>query len=118
MGHVDSKKRLRRSIYGIYYILVKFDWDARKAAINEKKHRISFAAAITAFDDPYALIERDEEHSTLDELREALIGEAEPGVLVVIFTIREAGAVYRIISARRASKKERKLYEEAKRIPL
>ena len=97
---------------------MKFEWDPRKATSNEKKHRISFEGAITAFDDPYALIERDDDHSTSTEIREALIGEAEPGVLVVIFTIREVGAVYRIISARRASKKERKLYEEAKRIPL
>lgn len=97
---------------------MKFDWDSRKAASNKKKHRVSFSDAITAFDDPYALIERDEEHSTSAEIRESLIGEAEPGVLVVIFTIRESGSVYRIISARRASKKERKLYEEAKRIPL
>ena len=97
---------------------MRFDWDSRKAASNKAKHRISFDDAITAFDDPYALIERDEEHSTPAEIREALIGEAEPGVLIVIFTIREAGAVYRIISARKASKRERKLYEEAKRIPF
>lgn len=97
---------------------MKFDWDPKKAASNERKHRISFEAAITAFDDPCALIDRDEEHSSATEVREALIGEAEYGVLVVIFTIREAGAIYRIISARKASKKERKLYEEAKRIPI
>lgn len=97
---------------------MRFGWDARKAASNRSKHGISFSEAITAFDDPFALIEKDEAHSTAHEARELLIGEAEPGVLVVIFTVREAGAVYRIISARRANRRERRLYEEAKRIPL
>lgn len=97
---------------------MRFDWDAKKAASNKTKHGVAFADAITAFDDPYALIERDEAHSTASESRELLIGEAETGVLVVIFTVREAGSVYRIISARRANRKERRLYEEAKRVPL
>lgn len=95
-----------------------FDWDTKKAAGNKTKHGVTFEKALTAFDDPYALIERDDEHSTAKEIRESLIGEATPGILVIIFTIREAGSIYRIISARRASKKERRLYEEAKRIPL
>ena len=97
---------------------MRFEWDLSKAKINLKKHRVTFEEAITAFDDPFALIERDEEHSSAQEIREALIGEAEPGVLVIIFTIRHAGEVYRIISARKASRKERRLYEEAKRIPI
>jgi uncharacterized DUF497 family protein len=95
---------------------MKFDWDQSKAKTNKQKHGITFAQAITAFDDPYALIERDEEHSKPSEIREALIGESDAGVLVVIFTIRSEGKVYRIISARKANKKERKLYEETKRI--
>lgn len=97
---------------------MKFEWDENKAKSNKTKHGVDFSLAITAFDDPFALIEDDEKHSTPDELREALIGESDNGVLVVIFTIRLSGSVYRIISARKASRKERKLYEEAKRIPL
>lgn len=97
---------------------MRFDWNENKARLNKIKHRVSFEEAITAFDDPYALIEKDEEHSTHFELREILIGEAEPGVLVVIFTVRKTGTVYRIISARKATRKERRLYEEAKRISL
>lgn len=97
---------------------MKFEWDQRKATLNKTKHGVEFSIAITAFDDPFALIERDEKHSTLGEIREAIIGESDQGVLVVIFTIRKGGAIYRIISARKASKKERRLYEEAKRIPL
>ena len=79
---------------------------------------MKFSLAITAFDDPFALIERDYKHFTKEEIREILIGESDSGVLVDIFTIRMLGAAYRIISARKASKKEKKLYEVAKRIPL
>jgi len=93
-----------------------FDWDSSKAQSNKKKHGLSFEEAVMAFYDPFALIEHDPLHSTPEEDRETLIGEAEPGVLVVIFTVRESGALYRIISARRATRKERKNYEEAKRI--
>ncbi len=95
---------------------MKFDWDPKKATSNKNKHRVSFEEAITAFDDPYALIEEDPRH--INEHRDRLIGEADPGVLVVVFTVRQSGSVYRIISARRANRKERKLYEEAKRIPI
>jgi uncharacterized DUF497 family protein len=97
---------------------MRFDWDQKKASGNEAKHGVSFAIAITAFDDPFALIEKDATHSTATEIREQLIGESQDGVLVVIFTIREAGAVYRIISARKASRKERRLYEESKRVSV
>lgn len=72
--------------------------------------------AITAFDDPWALIQEDVKHSSSREQRELLIGEADNGILVIVFTRREW--VIRIISARRASRRERKLYEEAKRIPF
>ncbi len=95
---------------------MKFEWDPKKAITNQHKHRISFEEAITAFDDPFALIEGDPRHAS--ESRDRLIGEAEPGVIVVVYTIRKSGAVYRIISARRASKRERRIYEESKRIPI
>jgi uncharacterized DUF497 family protein len=98
--------------------MTKFEWDPKKAASNRKKHRVSFEDAITAFDDPYALIAPDESHSTAVEKREWLVGEAEPGVLVIIFTMRSSRQRVRIISARRANRKERKLYEEAKGIPV
>ncbi len=97
---------------------MQFEWNEKKAKTNKAKHGVEFTLAITAFDDPFALIERDYKHSTKEEIREILIGESDSGVLVVIFTIRMLGAAYRIISARKASKKEKKLYEVAKRIPL
>ena len=96
---------------------MRFDWDEKKASGNKKKHGIAFEEAITAFDDPFALIARDPKHSE-NELREWLIGEADPGVVVVIFTIRQPGNIFRIISARRASRKERKSYEKEKKLPV
>ena len=97
---------------------MRFEWDERKAAANLAKHGIGFDLAITAFDDPFALVASDPSHSTAAEERRWLIGEADIGVLVVVFTVRGAGAVYRMISARRANRKERKRYEQSKGIPV
>jgi uncharacterized DUF497 family protein len=95
---------------------MRFDWDGRKATSSLLKHGISFEDAITAFDDPFALIAPDAKHSTATEERRWLIGESDIGVLVVVFTIRQPGNIYRLITARRASRKERSRYEEAKRV--
>lgn len=97
---------------------MRFEWDERKAAGNVAKHGISFDVAITAFDDPFALVAPDPSHSTTAEERRWLIGEADTGVLVIVFTIRAAGDVYRIISARRANRRERRRYEHNKGIPV
>jgi uncharacterized DUF497 family protein len=97
---------------------VRFEWDDRKARANRAKHDISFEEAITAFDDPFALVAMDTRHSTPNEERTWLIGAADVGVLVIIYTIREAGEVLRIISARRASRRERRRYEEARGISV
>jgi uncharacterized DUF497 family protein len=97
---------------------MRFEWDAEKAHRNFQKHGIAFDRAITAFDDPFALIAPDDKLSGAEEIREWLIGEADDGVLVVVFTRRWSGQIYRIISARRASRRERMKYEEFKRISL
>ena len=97
---------------------LKFDWDDNKAAANEKKHKISFELAITVFDDPNALLAPDEKHSAPTEAREWIIGLSDSSVLVVVFTKRLSGRIYRIISARRANRRERKLYEEFKKLSL
>jgi len=97
---------------------MKFDWDPSKDDRNHQKHGIRFLDAITAFDDPFALIAPDPAHSTTLEIREWLIGESDFGVLVVVFTVRQPGNIHRLISARPANRKERKTYEESKRIPL
>ena len=95
---------------------MEFDWDQAKERTNHKKHGVSFTIAITAFDDPFALIAPDISHSTTED-REILIGQSDNGVLVVIFTIRH-GTIYRLISARRATRKEKLLYESHKGIPI
>ena len=97
---------------------MEFEWDPAKNLSNMKKHGVAFEAAITAFDDPFALIAPDLKHSTNEEERDWLLGESDTGLLVVIFTIRKLGVVYRIISARRASRRERRQYVENRRIPV
>jgi len=97
---------------------MRFAWDPKKAALNLAKHGLSFDQAITAFDDPMALIAPDPKHTTPSELREWLIGRSDSGVVIVVFTRVQAGQIFRIISARRASRRERRLYEAFKRISL
>ena len=97
---------------------MRFEWDEQKAAANRAKHGVDFGVAITAFDDPFALIAPDAAHSTPQEERRWLIGASDAGVLVVVFTIRHLGNVHRIISARPANRKERQRYVESKELPL
>lgn len=97
---------------------MRFEWDVRKAAANLLKHGIRFEDAITAFDDPWALRAQDAAHSTAEEERTWLIGESDSTVVVVVFTERPPGRVTRIISARPANRKERKRYDESKRVPF
>lgn len=89
---------------------LEFEWDQDKAASKQKKHRVTFEEAATVFTDPLAAIFEDEVHSE-EEQREIIIGHsAEDQLLLVCFTER-AGAI-RLISARRATKRERRDYEE------
>jgi uncharacterized DUF497 family protein len=104
--------------FTVYTVIVRFRWDPRKARSNVAKHGVSFDVAITAFDDPFALVAPDDAHSTPEEPREWLIGQSDRGVLVVVFTKRANGEVYRIISARRASRQERQQYEDTRDFPI
>ena len=89
---------------------IGFEWDARKAASNLKRHGVSFQEAIGVFTDPLARIFDDEDHG-IDEQRELIIGHStRQRVLLVAFTQRET--TIRIISARKATAHERKVYEE------
>ncbi len=97
---------------------MRFEWDERKAESNRLKHGIAFEEAITAFDDPCALRAPDPGHSTPTEQRSWLIGESDSEVVVVVFTVRQPGDMVRLISARRANRRERKRYEESKRISI
>lgn len=87
-----------------------FEWDEGKAKQNLKKHGVSFEEAATVFGDPLSLTVADPLHSE-DEDRFVILGESHRrGLVVVVFT--ERGENIRIISARRASRRERKDYEE------
>lgn len=89
---------------------LKFEWDPKKAACNRSRHRVSFEEALTVFGDPLARIFDDEDHS-IEEQREIIIGHsAKERLLVVCFTSQ--GESVRIFSARRATRRERKDYEE------
>ncbi len=86
-----------------------FEWDAAKAAANVRKHGVTFEEAMTVFLDDLAVPFQD----TTDSERLVLIGHSSVGrVLLVIFTERIHGRILRIISARRASKRERRAYEQ------
>jgi uncharacterized DUF497 family protein len=89
---------------------VNFEWDAEKAEANLKKHSVSFDEAKTVFRDPMYLIFADPDHS-IDEKRFLLLGVSKSDrLLFVSYTEREFAT--RIISARKATRRERKLYEE------
>jgi uncharacterized DUF497 family protein len=90
-----------------------FSWDAQKAISNYGKHGVSFDEAATVFSDPDALDWEDAEHSA-SEQRSKRLGISLAGrVLLVVYTQRRSKRGQeniRIISARRASRKERKAY--------
>jgi uncharacterized protein len=86
-----------------------FEWNHQKALENSKKHRVSFEDAVSVFSDPLSLTIRDPLHST-DEERFIIVGESGRQLIVVVFTERQQRI--RIISARRATARERKIYEE------
>jgi uncharacterized DUF497 family protein len=93
----------------------EFDWDDAKAAANEAKHGVTFLQAMTVLSDALALTVYDAEHSQ-DEERWLSLGQTSEGsLLVVVHTFVETGptsALLRIISARPATKNERKQYEQ------
>jgi uncharacterized DUF497 family protein len=92
---------------------IEFEWDAEKASINLKKHRVSFEIATRVFLDPLALSHQDRIEN--GEHRWQTLGMVDGCLLLLVaHTVRnENGAeIIRVISARRADKKERKYYEE------
>lgn len=89
---------------------LQFEWDRNKAKENLSKHGVSFEEAMTVFADPSARIFDDEAHSG-DERREIIIGHStKPQLLLVCFV--EAKERVRLLSARKATRLERKDYEE------
>lgn len=90
---------------------MRFDWDEGKAAANLAKHRVSFDEAVEVFSDPNAVGGPDTGHSA-EEARFFLIGYTSSRLLFVVFAERY-GDVVRLISARKPTPAERRLYEEA-----
>jgi uncharacterized protein len=87
-----------------------FEWDPEKAAANLAKHGVAFPEAATVFGDPLAITYSDPDHSD-DEDRFLTFGHSSEGHLLIV-SHTDRGRHTRIISARRATRKERKLYEE------
>jgi uncharacterized protein len=87
-----------------------FEWDPRKAAVNLRKHGVSFEDALSVFSDERARLIDDPDHSE-DEQRFLLLGLSSTlRLLVVAHCYREAGGVVRIISARKATREEQLFY--------
>lgn len=87
-----------------------FEWNARKAAANLKRHGVGFESASTVFRDPLAVTFPDPDHSP-EEQREITIGLTMKGRVVFVSHCNR-GERIRIISARFATRTERKQYEE------
>jgi uncharacterized protein len=91
---------------------LSFEWDAGKARANQRKHGVSFEEASTVFADPAGMTIFDPMHSN-EEDRYVFLGESRRRrLLVVVFTDRDDRI--RIISARVATRRERKDYEEGR----
>ena len=89
---------------------LRFEWDPKKAEANQTKHHVSFEEALTVFADPLARIFPDEEHSVA-ESREIIIGHSDSNQLILVNFTGIDDRV-RIFSARKATRRERKDYEE------
>ena len=91
---------------------MKFEWDENKNEINQRKHGISFNEVTSVFRDAFAIVFDDPDHSENEE-RFVIIGTSDKrGICLVSHCYRGQDQVIRIISARKATKTERNIYEE------
>lgn len=92
--------------------MIEFEWDPAKAESNNKKHGVTFDEAKSVFYDEFALQFYDDKSSQLEEDRFLMLGtSSESRVLLICHCERFDGQVIRIISARKATKNERKHYQ-------
>lgn len=91
-----------------YISTVRFEWDPRKAQINRRKHDVSFEEAAECFADSLAMILTDHVHRD----RLILIGQSRSCRLIFTVYAEKGADVIRIISARKATRPERRKYEE------
>jgi uncharacterized DUF497 family protein len=89
---------------------LNFEWDPRKDASSQQKHGVSFQEAKTAFTDEYARLIADPDHS-YEEDRFILLGTSIHSRLLVVCHCIRSGETIRVISARKANKREGKVYE-------
>ena len=89
---------------------LRFEWDGRKDASNRRKHGISFDEAKTVFADEHALLLDDPDHSDGEDRLVMLGLSAALRTLVVCHCYRKEDEVIRIISARKATRPEREIY--------
>ena len=93
---------------------MKFEWDKNKEKFNIQKHGVTFEQASYVFSDQFALNKFDEEHSTAED-RWVLLGKSlNETLLLVVHTFRDNNGTefVRIISARKATKKEKQAYQK------
>ncbi|MBD0386712.1 MAG: BrnT family toxin [Nostoc sp. C3-bin3] len=89
---------------------MEFEWNLDKAALNLEKHGISFPEAATVFNDPLSVTFPDPDHS-IGESRYIIIGVSRFGQLLVV-AHTDRGEKVRIISARKATRQEKRFYEQ------
>ncbi|MCA1868054.1 BrnT family toxin [Agrobacterium genomosp. 3] len=89
--------------------MLYFEWNEHKASANLAKHGVSFETARGVFDDPFA-VDIEDRSANYGEVRRRIVGLANGLVLTVIYT--ERSEVIRIISARKATRAERKEYDD------
>jgi len=114
VGPVHTKFRSCISQNLTYNAIMKFDWDVNKECININKHGVTFEQASYVFSDPFALSKYDNEHSAKED-RWILLGKSLSDIiLIVVHTFRDDNdsEFVRIVSARRATKKEERAYLE------
>jgi uncharacterized DUF497 family protein len=94
-----------------------YEWDKNKAKINLAKHKVSFEEGETIFDDPFLITYSDEQHSNHEE-RLISIGMSRNARILLVVHVEKLEAtnftLIRIVSCRKATPSERKLYEESK----
>jgi len=97
-------------IYNVFMNSTSFSWDDKKNIANQKKHRISFEEGQSVFFDEHAIEYYDPDHSESED-RFLMLGHSyRVRILVVSYTLRKDGTDIRVISARKATKKEQNAY--------
>jgi uncharacterized DUF497 family protein len=113
-GHGSALRRLPLELVDkcLYTDGVRFEWDPPKAEANLRTHLVSFAEAVTVLEDDFALTREDP--NATGELRFVTLGLSDQGnLLVVVYSYREPD-ILRVISAWKANKRQRALYEKGR----